>query len=504
MNDSDIAGRREWLALALILALALALRLFRANADLWYDEIFTLVNFVRLPTAQLVSTYDSLNNHMLYSLAAQASIAVLGENALALRLPAILFGVGSIFVQWCISRRIVGPKSALIVALLLAISYHHIWFSQNARGYTGLLFFTSWATLVFLQGLERPGWKIWTGYGLLVAAAMYVHMSAGFFFVAHGVIYLVLLFAAWKCAPNDPLKSRWPGVMTFQPVYGIALSIFVTLLLYAPIIGQAFQTIGEVAQASSSAKGAALAEWRNPLRAVVEIGRSISSAGPLVPAILIGAVLVLAAGIASLYRRNRVLTGIYVLHVPLAMVLLYLAGVRIWPRYFFVDIGFIFMALAQGVFVWSGLIATRLVLKGKQITDAAWIANMGFIMMIVVSIGLLIPNYIYPKQNFTGARDFVQSAANSDDSIAAVGLAGYAYSTYYAPHFKVVETGEDLERLRRQTKGHTWLIMAFPHQTMNARPDISAELDTRFDEMDDFKGTLGDGEVWTYRSKDVN
>ena len=161
MNQGRQVSQREWGALALILALALGLRLFKADASLWYDEIFTVVNYVRLPTAQLVGVFDSLNNHMFYSLLAQLSVGILGENPLALRLPAILFGVGSIFVQWRIARRMMGAPGALIVALLLALSYHHVWFSQNARGYTGLLFFCSAATLAFVKGLEKPGWRIW-------------------------------------------------------------------------------------------------------------------------------------------------------------------------------------------------------------------------------------------------------------------------------------------------------------------------------------------------------
>jgi len=501
MNGMRTISGREWGAIALILCLALGLRLFKADASLWYDEIFTLINFVRLPTADLVVSYDSLNNHMLYSLAAQAAIAIFGENPMALRLPAILLGVASIFVQWRISRRFTGAVPSLMVALLLAISYHHVWFSQNARGYTGLLFFTSWATLLFIKGLEKPSWKTWTGYGVLVAAAMYMHMSAGFFFVAHGVVYGGMFVSRWL-RRREAGGTRWPGVLTAGPVYGVALSIFVTLLLYAPIIGQAMRTIGEVSEASAAVKGETLAQWRNPLRAVQEIGASISSAGPLVPVILIGAVLVLVAGIIALYRRAPVLTAIYVLHVPLAMTLLYATGVRIWPRYFFVDLGFIMMALVEGVIVWSGFLASKVAFRGKPMASAQWFTHLGYVGMVAVSIVLLVPNYVHPKQDFVGARDYVRKFARPGDSIATVGLAGYAYREYYAPDFTIVETGEELERLRKRTKGSTWLIMAFPGQTVDARPDVFAELESHFDEMDDIYGTLGGGIIWTYRSKE--
>lgn len=497
MDAERTAGKRESALLGAILVLALALRLFKADAALWYDEIFTVVNFVRLPPADLIASFDSLNNHMLYSLLAKGCAAMLGENPLALRLPAILFGVGSIFIQWRIARRVMSPMAALGVALLLAISYHHVWFSQNARGYTGLLFFTSWATLLFIKGLERPEWKTWTGYALLVAAAMYTHMSAGFFFVAHGAVYLLMLTRRW---PRDAESRR--GTTTLRPIYGIALSIVVTLALYAPIIGQAVRTVGEVSSASQAvATTSTLAEWRSPLRAIREIGASISAAGPLVPFILLGAVLVLGAGIAALYRRAPVLTAIYVLHVPLAMILLYLVGVRIWPRYFFVDIGFIMMALVEGVIVWSALLTAWLRLDRRWTGARSALSVAGVLLMTVVSVVLLARNYAYPKQDYIAARDHVLRTAARQDRIASVGLAAYAYGHYYAPQFTSVETGADLDRLHVRTPGATWLLMSFPHQLLSARPDVSAELDRHFEKVAVFPGTLGDGAVWVYRSR---
>ena len=48
-----------------IMALALALRAYKLDASLWFDEVETLVSYVRLPTETLVTTYENLNNHML-------------------------------------------------------------------------------------------------------------------------------------------------------------------------------------------------------------------------------------------------------------------------------------------------------------------------------------------------------------------------------------------------------------------------------------------------------
>ena len=68
-------SRIEWIALAGILVVAAAARFYRLDTSLWYDEIETLLNFVRLPTRELIQSLKS-NNHMFYSLQAQAAIAL--------------------------------------------------------------------------------------------------------------------------------------------------------------------------------------------------------------------------------------------------------------------------------------------------------------------------------------------------------------------------------------------------------------------------------------------
>ena len=151
MAAEEPVSRNEWLALVAILLLALVLRVIGLNAQLWYDEILTLTDFVRKPYGELVGDFSSLNNHMFYSLQARASILAFGESAWALRLPALLYGMASLVVLWLIGREAAGRRAALLAVLLLAISYHHVWFTQNARGYTALLFWTSLATLLLAR-----------------------------------------------------------------------------------------------------------------------------------------------------------------------------------------------------------------------------------------------------------------------------------------------------------------------------------------------------------------
>jgi hypothetical protein len=491
-------ARWEQLALVGIVALALAARLFGLNTSLWYDEVFTVVNFVRLPTADLVSSFGSLNNHIFYNLQTQATVALFGESAWALRLPAVLFGVGSIVLQWVMARRFLGPVQALVVAFLLALSYHHVWFSQNARGYTGLLFWTTAATLVFLDGLARPTWRRWTLYAVLVAAAMYTHLSAGFFFAAHGAVYLALL--GWGAFDREAVRTRVEagGVLTLKPVYGFVLSGVLTLLLHAPVLQQAFRTIGAVSTKSAET-GGGLGEWRSPLRTAQEIVASVSSAGALTPVIVAGALLVLVIGCAALARKRPLLTAVYLLHIPLATVILFSLSFRIWPRYFFVDIGFVYIALVHGVFVFAAFLAARL--RPQWVGRArVGLTAAAVVVMTVASVGLLARNYAFPKQDFIGARAYVERQARPGDVVAASGLAGYVYSRYYQPRWTVVETGAELSALKARAP-RTWVMIAFPYQTTQGKPDVAAVLQRDFERVAVFPGTLGDGDIWVYRSR---
>src|SRR5262245_1847272 len=146
--------RRHSLNLAIItaiLSVATVLRLYALDSGLWHDEIFTYLKFASMPVGEILTTYDSQNQNFLYSLLVRACFYTFGEGPWSLRLPAVIFGVASIWAAYFFGRQIVSETEALLTAALLTVSYHHIWFSQNARGYTGLLFWALLASGFFLR-----------------------------------------------------------------------------------------------------------------------------------------------------------------------------------------------------------------------------------------------------------------------------------------------------------------------------------------------------------------
>jgi mannosyltransferase len=503
MESAERAGKeRAWLLA--VVALALVLRLFKLDAELWYDEILTLVNFVRLPFAELVTTYTSLNNHMLYSLEAKTVIALFGEHPWTLRLPAALFGVASVAVAYRLAREAVGPWEARLGALLLAISYHHVWFSQNARGYTGLLFFSLLGTLYFVRAARAGSKKLWVLYGVTIALAGYTHLTAALFFASHALVWAAL-FAARRFRSAEAMR-RWEpyaGASGTGPLFGLGLGAGLTALLYAPVVPSMLGTFQKVT-GSPAVQAAAQTvvkpsdgQWKNPLWTMLEIVRGFGELGPLLAIALPVALSLLVVGAVSLCRRNRLLASVYLVNVPFTMLVLVAAGFRLWPRYFFLDVAFVLFCLVRGLLATVDFAAARLGLSERVALVGA---RVGAGLAVLASLALLPKNYAYPKQNFEGALEYVEATRKPGDQVAAFGLARVPYSEYFHPPWTMVADAAELERVRA-LPGRTFVVYAFSGHAKSRHPDVMAVVSAEFSRDRKFVGTLGDGDVIVAKSE---
>src|SRR6185436_11631170 len=191
-------GRGALLAMAGLSVLAFALRLPGLNSSMWLDEILTMVRFARPPAWQILTSFPDQNQHMLYSLLAHASMRIFGEHVWALRLPSVFFGAASIWALFLVGRKLIGEKQSLLACCLMTVSYHHIWFSGNARGYMGLLFFTLLATWLWLEAMDRNSGRAWMAYVAAIVFGMWIHMTMLFVAATHAVIFLVIWFRSGR------------------------------------------------------------------------------------------------------------------------------------------------------------------------------------------------------------------------------------------------------------------------------------------------------------------
>jgi uncharacterized membrane protein len=138
---SPHAHGRGWVPLAILLVVATLLRLYRLNQQVWHDEVSILGSSLRRPLLEIVTQWPGPASHILFEASARVSIVVFGEAPFALRLPAALFGIAGVAAFYWLALLIFRRDHAFAISALFAVSYHHVWFSQNARGYTAMMLF---------------------------------------------------------------------------------------------------------------------------------------------------------------------------------------------------------------------------------------------------------------------------------------------------------------------------------------------------------------------------
>jgi 4-amino-4-deoxy-L-arabinose transferase-like glycosyltransferase len=460
-----------------ILLIATFLRLYRLNQGLWIDEIDTLVSYARAPFGEIVTSYESQNQHFLYTLFAHTFFILFGESAWTLRLPAVLFGVASIWALYLFAREVTDLREALLSAALLAFSYHHVWFSQNARGYSGLLFWTLLASWLFVKGLERQLPRIWLYYAAAVVLGIYTHMNMLFMVASHFAIYLWVLLLRYK----QPWRHRWAPLLN-----GFCLAGLLTFLLHAfplpQILGPAL------------ADRSLVATWKNPLWTLQELVRGfhVGFGKGILTLIAFG---VLSAGFLSYLRSQPVVIALLLIPVTLGASVTFALGHPLWPRFFFFAVGFGILIAVRGTMVVGNIIGHLLHWEDSRKTRLGMLITLSMILVSAASL-----TYAYrPKQDFVRARDFVDRVRKQGDTVVAVGAAGFAYKSYYAPEWETANSLEQLETLRGRSD-RTWVLCTLPLHMASYHPDIFSVLKHEFQLVKKFPGSLGGGTIFVYRS----
>lgn len=478
-----------WAWLAALTLLAAVFRGIGLDQQLWYDEMLTLMDYVRLPMAQILTTYTSQNQHMLYSVLARASVSSFGEAAWTLRLPAAVLGVVCVPVLYFFARLLTTRREALAAAALMAASYHQVWFSQNARGYTGLALATLLSSYFFLRGAREVRLRRWVFYGVTVALGMYVHLTMGVVAAGHAAVYAWLLAGEWR-AGRARERRAW------LPAAGFALAAVLTLALYAPVMSDMLaRTLGE--QAARGAPEAVRAEWRNPVWMIAETLRSLAgNTGAAGLAAVLAALALAAAGLVS-YLRQDYRSVLLMLLPCAAMAAMMLALSRnLWPRFFFFAGGFALLFLVRGV-MRAAQAAARLARRAAH--GPAW-GTAALAVALAASCVQTRSAWIYPKQDFLGALEWADARAAAGERVVLVGLAELALNRFYGRRWPVAETAEDLEGYLAQG-GEVVVLYTIPVHVASRYPAVWNMLQTQFTIEKVFRGTMGGGEVFVCRAR---
>ncbi len=475
-------GERDYLWLAAILLLALALRVIMLNGPLWFDEVVTVETHLRMGWGEMLQSY-SMNHHYLHNLAAKATMEMFGETPWAIRLPALAFGLAGIAAMWVLARDIAGVIPAHATALLLALSYHHIWFSQNARGYTGLAFFCTLGLILFLRGLKSdrpPG--LWLGFGVTLAATIFTHLTGAFFFVTLGLVWLALI--GFRAANGTLTRA----IVTL-PLLGFAVGGALTILLYLPVLPSLLSTVSGVAGTSA---GDPMQEYQNPLWTAYEgLRTGIGQAGPLVTLVGLAVLTLSGLGAAALRKSAPLFALITFGHILLTIAILLTVGMRIWPRFFFTDIAFLLLLIVLGVqMICTGLAGLTGPRLGRTLFPLALTG------MLLISAALAARNFTAPKQDLAGAVAQVEAARIPGERVYAISYSGEIFTGHFGTDWATIWTGDDY-RAAIATPGPLSIVVTFPDRNLREYPALAADHTAGIlTERAFLPGTLGDGGIF--------
>ena len=179
----------SWIVFGLVLA-AFALRVYRLDAQsMWWDEIFG-VAIGRFPFPEwLLLVLDNRGNppgiYFLFSLWTNV-----GVDAFSVRFLSVLFGALAVALIYRVGKLLGGKWVGALAAGLLAVSPHHLWYSQEALMYAPQIFFALASSYFFLGILRRPNWRDTFFYALTSVTVLYFHYHP--FFILAQLVFLIL------------------------------------------------------------------------------------------------------------------------------------------------------------------------------------------------------------------------------------------------------------------------------------------------------------------------
>lgn len=205
-----------------IMVVGVILRLINIDVEsYWFDEIYS-VTLAKIPLFEIPFLTSKDFHPPFYYMALNIWMSIFGSTETASRSLSALFSVLTIPVIYFIAKNVFNKKTALIAALIFAVSRINIFYSQEARMYTLLALLASISYLMMIKILQSKDKKpaYWVLYILANTAMTYTHNFA-FLILLSQVLYILIFW----------FKSK--STKSAKPIQFI-ISYGVLFLLYLP------------------------------------------------------------------------------------------------------------------------------------------------------------------------------------------------------------------------------------------------------------------------------
>ncbi|MCX6689329.1 MAG: glycosyltransferase family 39 protein [Methanoregula sp.] len=227
-------------SLLLLTVIGLFLRFYNLWFNsLWLDEASTYGFSVKsLPEIWQATAAGEFNPPLFYWV--EHVMLMFGNNEIVLRFIPALLGVLTIPLVYLIGKEFIDRNVGIIAAAAFAVSPFLIYYSQEARAYSMMLFFVAAAMVFYLKALKTNDLTNWALFGVFSALAFWAHFYAFTIIAAMFLYAIVIKLPHIKTRIHD-LKMLVLGAVVFIvlcfPLILVTIQLFATRTASAPTYG---------------------------------------------------------------------------------------------------------------------------------------------------------------------------------------------------------------------------------------------------------------------------
>jgi mannosyltransferase len=415
--------------LILITLLATGLRLFHlGQQSFWLDESVSFVRAI-VPLQASIENILAIGIHVPLYFLLLRPVALIGQSETILRFPSVVLAVLSIPLMYQVGRLCLARPAGLLGAFFLALNPFHLWYSQEARMYTMVMFFVLGSIYFFLWAIRKNTWRFWAGLAIFSTLAYGTHYFAlqialvqfTFILCRFQILHRVLRrWAICQCLAFLPLIP-WLIAYFSQDVVALGIGWIKHPTLLAPL-----QTLWTFSS---------------------NYGGSLTPIGLL----LLGLLLLQSFLTRQPAHCDHKLFLALWLGLPIMVTWLISQRRPIYNhRYLIVVLPAYLILLAYGV-----VSVSNTILK--------WALAIALVVIMASSSIRIYFDPVFLKQDWRGAANYVQSSAQANDVIAVERFEDIAALKYYYKgdlELVTVDSGQSLGEFEKSIEGYErlWLI----------------------------------------------
>jgi uncharacterized membrane protein len=183
-----------------VVVLGAAVRISHLNhLSLWLDEGFTaLYSQQTWRSVAGVNGFYSPHPPLFFTLVKVSDLFV--SNQLAGRLIAVVAGIATIPVFYLLIAKVLDRRAAFVSSLVLALSPIHLYYSQEARMYSLVVFLIAVSYYALISYHQQPRWTWAALYGVAACLALWVDYSSTYALAPQAVLILVQFYRHRRAA----------------------------------------------------------------------------------------------------------------------------------------------------------------------------------------------------------------------------------------------------------------------------------------------------------------